>query len=178
VGSPFTGPRYRSWASDTIIFGAVFVIVLAITALTDYLNGPLDPPAYLVGLCGAAGSAFFGAASSDKSKREREVSATAIRAESKADDALGRSATSFDVALHQVLDVQERELAANRVAMRVMLDAVEVKEMNGIPVLPETFASIEQLRRQSVLLAEDIAKRRKQIEDNAAAHPSGGEDDS
>jgi hypothetical protein len=54
--------------------------------------------------------------------------------------------------------------------MQVMLDAVEVKEMNGIPVLPETFASIEQLRRQSVLLAEDIAKRRKQIEDNAAHH--------
>jgi hypothetical protein len=152
----------------------VFVIVLVITALTDYFNGPLDPPAYLVGLCGAAGSAFFGAASSDKTKREREISATATRAESKADDALGRSATSFDVALHQVLNVQERELAANRVAMQVMLDAVEVKELNGIPVLPETFASIEQLRRQSVLLAEDIEKRRRQIEEQAAASGEEG----
>ena len=49
------------------------MFVLGITVLVDILNGPADPPAYLVGLCGAAGSAFFGAASSDKSKRERET---------------------------------------------------------------------------------------------------------
>jgi len=73
VGSPFHGPRHRSWLSDTVIFAAVFVIVLLATVITDILNGPADPPAYLVGLCGAAGSALFGAVSSDKSKREREI---------------------------------------------------------------------------------------------------------
>jgi hypothetical protein len=153
-------PRYRTWASDTVIFAAVFVVVLAITALSDYLNGSDDPPAYLVGLCGAAGSALFGAASSDKSKRDREVSATATRAESKADDALGRSDASMDVALSRVLDVQDRELAANRAALQLMRDAVEVKESSGIPVLPETLVAIAQLEHQTELLSEDIRKRR------------------
>jgi hypothetical protein len=173
MGSPFTGPRHRSWASDTVIFGVVFVIVVVITALADYLNGPADPPAYLVGLCGAAGSALFGAASSDKGKREREIGATATRAESKADDALGRSSTSFDVALHQVLEVQERELATNRASLRAMLDAVEVKELNGIPVLQETFTLIEQSRAQIKSLVEDIAKRRQQIQENTSSPPGG-----
>lgn len=164
MGSPFQGPRYRSWASDTVIFAAVFIIVLGITALTDYLNGPADPPAYLVGLCGAAGSALFGAASSDKNKREREVSATATRAESKADDALSRSDASTNAALARVLDVQERELFANRAALQLMRDAVEVKESSGIPVLPETLVAISQLERQTDLLAEDIQKRRREID--------------
>lgn len=74
------GPRHRSWASDTIIFAVVFVVVVGITALTDYFNGPADPPAYLVGLCGAAGSALFGFVSSDKSKRDREIVADAATA--------------------------------------------------------------------------------------------------
>lgn len=167
MGSPFTGPRYRSWASDTIIFAAVFTIVLGITALTDFLNGPSDPPAYLVGLCGAAGSALFGAASSDKSKREREVRDTANRAELKADDALGRSDLATDSALARVLDIQDRELAANRAALQLMRDAVDVKEQTGIPVLAETYVAIDQLERQTELLRQDIQKNRSRIAERA-----------
>lgn len=164
MDSPFSGPRHRSWASDTTIFGVVFVIVLAITAVADFLNGSADPPAYLVGLCGAAGSALFGAASSDKSKREKEVSATADRAESKADDALGRSDASMDVALTRVLHVQERELSANRAALQLMREAIDVKQATGVPVLHETFEAISQLQAQTDKLAEDIVRRRIQIE--------------
>lgn len=101
MGSPWNGPRHRSWASDTVIFAVVFLIVLITTVLVDALNGPNQPaPAYLTGLLGAAGAALFGAAGSDKSKREREISddaATArrrttslnedqIRTEAKVDD--------------------------------------------------------------------------------------------
>jgi hypothetical protein len=172
VGHPWSSPRHRSWLSDTVIFGVVFVIVLAITAISDLLNGAADPPAYLVGLCGAAGSALFGAASSDKAKREKEVSATADRAESKADDALGRSDASMDVALTRVLHVQERELAANRAALQLMREAVEVKQSTGVPVLHETFEAISQLAAQTDRLAEDIIRRRLQIDQDALARSS------
>lgn len=84
--SPFQGERHRSWLSDTVIFAAAFVVVLGITALSDYLNGPGDPPAYLVGLCGATGSALFGAVSSDRNKREREIVADAVVAKQVAVD--------------------------------------------------------------------------------------------
>jgi hypothetical protein len=147
------------------------VVVLLVTVLTDILNGPIDPPAYLVGLCGAAGSALFGAASSDKAKREKEVSATAIRAESKADDALGRSDASMDLALSRVIDVQERQLASERTALQAMRDAVQVKEDAGVPVLAETYDSIDQLDKQTRLLAEDIRNRKRQMtEEGHAAH--------
>lgn len=177
MGHPWSGPRHRSWASDTTIFGVVFVIVLAITAASDLLNGSADPPAYLVGLCGAAGSALFGAASSDKSKRDREVSATATRAESKADDALGRSDATENYAINRVLDVQERELAANRAALQLMREAVEVKQSTGIPVLNETFEAISQLEAQTDSLAEDIIRRRMQMEHDSydRHHPAAGE---
>jgi hypothetical protein len=160
VGHPWSGPRHRSWASDTVIFAVIFVVVLGITAVSDYLNGSADPPAYLVGLCGAAGSALFGFASSDKNKRDKEVSATAIRAEAKADDALVHS---HDVVLGHVLDIQERELAANRAALQLMHDAVQVKELNGIPVLPETHVAMAQLQRQVDLLDAEIQSRRAQL---------------
>jgi hypothetical protein len=149
-----------------MVFGSIFLVTLIITVIVSFFSGPAGPPAYLVGALGAAGSALFGAASSDRTKREIEVSATASRAESKANDALDRSTTSFDVALHQVLEVQERELATNRASLRAMLDAVEVKELNGIPVLQETHDLIGQQRLQITKLVEDIAKRRKQIEGN------------
>lgn len=93
MGHPWNGPRHRSWASDTAIFAAVFVVIVVITALSDYLNGPADPPAYLVGLCGAAGSALFGAASSDKSKREREIVSDAATARNKASTVERRTLT-------------------------------------------------------------------------------------
>jgi hypothetical protein len=160
------GKRHESWASDTVIFGAIFVGTLALTVVVGIFSGSAGPPAYLIGALGAAGSALFGAASSDRTKRERDVSDTADRAESKADDALTRQATSFDMSMHQVLDVQERELAANKAALRSMLDAVEIKEQNGIAVLPETYTSIASMRHQIGLLTKDIAERRKQIEEN------------
>jgi hypothetical protein len=165
----WAGSRHRSWASDTAIFGVVFVVVLAITALTDYLNGPADPPAYLIATLAAASTALFGAASSDKGKRDREVSATATRAESKADDALGRADASADATQLRVLGVQEREFAANRAALQLMRDAVEVKESAGIPVLPATIESIRLLERQTDLLAADIRERREQISAAALA---------
>lgn len=167
MGHPWNEQRHRSWLSDTVIFGVVFVFTVGITVTVDILNGPVDPPAYLVGLCGAAGSALFGAASSDKAKREKEVSATATRAESKADDALGRSDASMDVAMTRVLHVQERELAANRAALQLMREAVEVKQSTGIPVLNETFTAISQLEHQTDLLAEDIIRRRVQMDRDA-----------
>jgi hypothetical protein len=97
--SPWKGPRHRSWASDTFIFAAILVIVLIVTVVVDTLNGSEPAPVYLTGLLGASAAALFGAAGSDKSKREAEIaqdahvakeraveiSKTADRAEAKAD---------------------------------------------------------------------------------------------
>lgn len=96
---PRTGPRHRSWASDTIITGVLLLVVLLTTVIVDYLNGPAPAPAYLTGLLGAAATAFFAAAGSDKNKRDAEIARdtqrantratsineTAIRGEAKAD---------------------------------------------------------------------------------------------
>jgi hypothetical protein len=157
-----TEPRHNTWRSDTVIFAVVFVIALAVTALTDYLNGLADPPAYLIATLAAASTALFGAVSSDKGKRDRDVSATAIRAEAKADDALGRSDASMDVALSRVVMVQERELAANQASLQLMKEAVKVKEASGVAVLPETRDSIALMETQIRRLAEDIEKNRAQ----------------
>lgn len=79
----------------------VFAISLAATLVTDWANGPnKEAPAYLIALVGASSAALFGAVSSDKGKREREIEAdaktamtrataineTAVRAEAKADE--------------------------------------------------------------------------------------------
>src|ERR1700742_3897658 len=80
------GKRHESWLSDTYVTAALFLIILLATVITDALNGPnQSAPAYLTGLLGASGAVLFGAAGSDKSKRDREVSDTADRAEAKAD---------------------------------------------------------------------------------------------
>jgi hypothetical protein len=84
--NPWHGPRHRSWASDTVIFAVVFLIVLIVTVTVDQLNGPEPAPAYLTGLLGAAGAALFGAAGSDKSKREAEIAQDAAIAKSRATD--------------------------------------------------------------------------------------------
>lgn len=101
LNSPREGPRHRSWASDTVIVAIVFGISLLATVLTDATNGPdKDAPAYLIALVGASSAALFGAVSSDKGKREKEIAAdtrtalnrtqatneTAVRAEAKADE--------------------------------------------------------------------------------------------
>lgn len=99
MNAPWNGPRYQSWASNTVLSGIVLLILLGVTVAVDALNGPEPPPTYLTGLLGLAGGAFFGAAGSDKSKRESDiakdaqtaktrmidVNETAIRAEDKAD---------------------------------------------------------------------------------------------
>lgn len=98
----WNGPRHRSWASDTMIFAVVFVIVLFTNVITSWLTHA-PPPSYLQGLLGASSAAFFGAAGSDKNKREAEIAddarvaktrateigATADRAEAKADTLAG-----------------------------------------------------------------------------------------
>lgn len=90
MGTPWSGPRHRSWASDTVITGGILLALIVTTSLIDALVG--EPPTYLVGLLGTAAGAFFGAIGSDKSKREREIerrstaaSRQAGRAERKAD---------------------------------------------------------------------------------------------
>jgi len=76
----------KSWISDTTVTAALFLAVLIATVITDYTNGPeQQAPAYLTGLLGASGMILFGAAGSEKSKRDRTVSDTAERAEAKVD---------------------------------------------------------------------------------------------
>lgn len=95
--APWTGPRRWTWASDTVVVGAVLVILVIITAVVDQLNGPdTPPPVYLTGLVGAASAALFAAMGSDKGKREAELtrdvrvaSETGNRAEAKADTLAG-----------------------------------------------------------------------------------------
>jgi len=149
---------------------ALFVLVLLATVITDMLNGPTPAPTYLTGLLGASATAFFAAASSDRHKREQEISDTADRAESKADDALGRSEAVSHIAA-TVVEVQERELEANRRALRSMYDAVAFKESQGVPVLPETYMTIAQLERQIDRLANEIEERRKTLPENNSGEP-------
>lgn len=94
----WNGPRHRSWASDTVILAAVFLVILLVTVISSWISGQA-PPSYLQGLIGASSAALFGAVASDKSKREREIadeqliarlrattiSETADRAEAKVD---------------------------------------------------------------------------------------------
>lgn len=83
------GPRHRSWASDTGITFGLLVVLITATALVDAFAG--EPPNYLVGLLGTAAGAFFGALSTDKAKRERDIAEVAVSAKRKA-DALGEVA--------------------------------------------------------------------------------------
>lgn len=82
--APWTGPRHRSWASDTMIFAVVFLVILFVTVITSWLTHS-PPPAYLTGLLGASSAALFGAAGSDKSKRESEIAEDALIARLRAD---------------------------------------------------------------------------------------------
>lgn len=71
---PWNGPRHRSWASDTLVSLVLFILLLIATGIADWQNGPeREAPAYLTGLLAASGMALFGAAGSDKSKRDKEV---------------------------------------------------------------------------------------------------------
>lgn len=96
---PWKGPRYQSWASNTVLSGLALVVILITTVIIDMTNGADSPPTYLTGLLGVASGAFFGAVGVDKGKREKELeqglqtvknrtednNETALRAELKAD---------------------------------------------------------------------------------------------
>lgn len=79
---PRRGLQHDSWPSNTVLITIVFMAVLTLTVITDIIG---EPPNYLVGLLGAATSAWFGTVATDKAKRDAETSATAKRAEVKAD---------------------------------------------------------------------------------------------
>lgn len=102
------GYRHESWLSDTTITAWLFLAVLVATVLTDWLNGPNESaPPYLTGLLGASGAILFGAAGSDKSKKDKEVSDTATRAEKTADRAEVKADKLAEVAEQQHPEVGE-----------------------------------------------------------------------
>lgn len=98
--NPWDGPRHQSWASNTVLMTIVLLALLIATVVTDIIG---EPPTYLVGLLGTAAGAFFSALSSDKSKRDADVSRTAHRAEAKADK-LGEIAASEHPDVQQVIE--------------------------------------------------------------------------
>jgi hypothetical protein len=95
VTNPWDGPRYRSWASNTVLTLILLLVCLVVTATVDHFG---EPPNYLVGLLGTAAGAFFTAIGSDKNKREaedreydrREIERRMGRSEKRADDAEDR----------------------------------------------------------------------------------------
>lgn len=80
---PWKGPRYRSWASDRFISGAVLLALVIVVGVTDIFG---EPSSYLIALLGTAAGTFFGAISSDKAKRDADVAHIARQAKRKADD--------------------------------------------------------------------------------------------
>lgn len=80
---PWRGPRYRSWASDRFIAGAVLAVLLVATGVADHFG---EPSGYLIGLLGTATGTFFGALSSDKAKKDAEVAQVAEDAKRKVEE--------------------------------------------------------------------------------------------
>lgn len=105
---PRNGRRHRSWASDTIITGIILAVVLAITVVVDQLNGPAPAPAYLTGLLGAAATAFFAAAGSDKNKRDAEIAAETARANNRA-TAINETAVRSEAKVDQISEALKRD---------------------------------------------------------------------
>lgn len=83
------------------------------------------------------------------------------------------TARHYHGGMADVIDVQERELTANRAALQLMREAITTKEANDIPVLPETRVAITQLERQIELLALDIEDQRNKMPEAAAAEERG-----
>lgn len=81
--APWAGPRYRSWASDTIVAGAILAVLVIATAVVDAFG---EPSTYLIGLLGTATGTFFGALSSDKAKRDAEVARIAQQAKNRVEE--------------------------------------------------------------------------------------------
>lgn len=83
MNAPWKGPRYRSWASDRFISGAVLAVLMIATGVADVFG---EPSTYLIGMLGTAAGTFFGALSSDKAKRDADVAQVAEQAKRKVDE--------------------------------------------------------------------------------------------
>lgn len=105
--NPWNGPRHRSWASDTVVFAVIFVIILFTTVLVAQLSHQ-PPPTYLQGLLGASSAALFGAVGSDKSKREREISDEQLIARLRATD-ISEVADRADAKADKLADLARSE---------------------------------------------------------------------
>lgn len=69
--------------------------------------------------------------------------------------------------LAEVIDLQEREIVANRASLQLMREAVALKKATEIPVLPETYVAITQLEKQINALARDIESNRARLQSDA-----------
>lgn len=107
--SPRKEPRHRrTWSSDTLITGAILALVVIVTAVVDQLNGPAPAPVYLTGLLGAATTAFFAAAASDKSKRDADIAADTLRANTRA-TAINETAVRSEAKVDQISEALKRD---------------------------------------------------------------------
>ena len=106
-------------------------------------------------------------------KTEQRVETTEKRVdELESSDISGRVESLEETArahhgLPEVLDIQERELIANRAALQLMREAAALKEASGIPVLPETWTAIAELEKQINSLSQDIDKNRAQLKSDS-----------
>lgn len=71
-------------------------VVLIVYVIMWFASPKHEVPVEIKTLVGLAGGAWFQGITTDKRKRERDVQATATRAEHKADDALSRSDSSLE----------------------------------------------------------------------------------
>lgn len=83
----------------------MLLVLIVATVISDYFG---EPPNYLVGLLGTAAGAFFAAISSDKQKRDNEVSSTAQRADETAKRAEAKADTLGEVARQEHPEVADR----------------------------------------------------------------------
>lgn len=155
--------RHHTSALNIILFG----VAAAWLACQLLLPADHQPPILTQALQAVFGAWLTNLAYEQRNKEDRiekrvdslEQSDIGGRVETLESEA----STSRPHGLADVIDVQERELTANRAALQLMREAVVLKEVNGVPVLPETRAAIVQLEQQIKLLARDIAERRREL---------------
>lgn len=93
--APWSGPRHRSWFSDTnlsLVFAGAIVVGYVIWDLVG------TAPQGMVTLVGIAGGALFGAVSGDKKKRDKDVEHRAEDAEHRAEAAEAKADRAVEVA--------------------------------------------------------------------------------
>jgi hypothetical protein len=143
MAPPWKGPRYQSWASNTVISGAALVVILISTIIIDALNGSEPPPTYLTGLLGVAAGAFFGAVGVDKGKKEADIEKTAVAAASQA-------AESSETALRA-------ELKADILAEIAAQAHPETQGMMPPPLIPRRQLTDEEIEVSDQIHEEDDA---------------------